>query len=391
MAIYIISFIISCICMKISEKYKKNRGVYLIFLFFALCIPCLIAGLRLYLVGTDTNVYVKPLFRFATNTENYLRFLTLSWQGVNEMKYVDNFEKGFSLLVYVMAKITGNFQLLLFIIHILIILPLYFGLKKFKSLENSKWFAMLVFYLMFFNTSLNAIRQYIGIAWVFWGTSCLLNEEDGKIKFFLSILVACLFHNASILGLVIYLIYLIIGYNKKEKKVVVKMSQYVFSINTFVILFLIIFSILLISNSTLIAKILDFLNLSYYGNYINGNVHFALSSIIEMLPIILLLILCGKKFIKKYDNAYFLIINYLLNYIIAQLSSVNIYAQRIGFIFSIFNIVFFAELVDSFEKKTYKTLFKILLIIYMLIFWYYNFVIEGRGETIPYITYNYMK
>ena len=73
------------------------------------------------------------------------------------------------------------------------------------------------------------------------------------------------------------------------------------------------------------------------------------------------------------------------------MASINIYAPRIGHIFAIFNIVFFPELIGCFDKKSYRTIITTLVIIYMFIFWYYNFVVLGRNETIPYVFYNYMK
>lgn len=391
MAVYIVSFVLSCFLLKISESYKKSKGISAIFVFFAIMVPCLVAGLRLYSIGTDTNGYVKPMFRLAINADNYMRYLKLSWtNAVNRIRYIKDFEMGFSLLVYIIAKCTKNFQILLFVVHILIVVPIYRGLKKFKTLENSYWLSMLIFYLMFFNTSLNLIRQYIGIAIVFWGTSCLLNEENGKLKFFISIVIASLFHMASILGIIFFVMYLMLGYNQKEKKIL-KTTQYIFSLNTVILVLLVIFSIVIINNSSLIAKILSILNLEYYGHYINGKIKFVFSAIIEMVPILFLIMIVGKKFFKKYKNSYFLAINYIINYFIAQLSSINIYAPRIGHIFSIFNIVFFPELIRCFDEKVYRTIITMLLIIYMFIFWYYNFVFLGRNGTIPYVFYNYMK
>lgn len=391
MIVYIVSFCLSCFLLKLSESYKKTKGISMVCTFLAIIIPCLVAGLRLYLIGTDTNGYVKPMFRLAIGAESYPRYLHMSWtNAVNRVRYINDFEMGFSFLVYVIAKIAKNFQILLFVIHMLILVPIYKGIKKFKTLEDSYWFPILIFYLMFFNISLNLIRQYIGIAIVFWGTSCLLNEEKGKIKFFVSILIASLFHIASVLGIVFFVICMMLGYNKKEKKIL-KTTQYIFSLNTLILFILLIFSIVIVNNSSLIAKILSILNLEYYARYIDGKIRFVFSAIIEMLPIIFLLIIVRKKFFKKYKNSYFLTISYIINYFIAQLASINIYAPRIGHIFAIFNIVFFPELIGCFDKKSYRTIITTLVIIYMFIFWYYNFVVLGRNETIPYVFYNYMK
>ena len=104
--------------------------------------------------------------------------------------------------MYVIAKIIGNLQWVLFFIHILIVVPIYLGLRKFKDLDGKLWLCMLVFYFMFYNVSLNIVRQYIAIAILFYGISSLLNDKRGETKFWISLIVALLFHNSSLLGIV---------------------------------------------------------------------------------------------------------------------------------------------------------------------------------------------
>ena len=77
MIVYIVSFCLSCFLLKLSESYKKTKGISMVCTFLAIIIPCLVAGLRLYLIGTDTNGYVKPMFRLAIGEESYKRYLNI--------------------------------------------------------------------------------------------------------------------------------------------------------------------------------------------------------------------------------------------------------------------------------------------------------------------------
>lgn len=60
----------------------------------------------------------------------------------------------------------------LFFIHALILAPIYLGLKRMKK-SYPVYLGMLVFYLLFYNTSLNMMRQWIATFYK-WRTELLL-------------------------------------------------------------------------------------------------------------------------------------------------------------------------------------------------------------------------
>ena len=189
MYIYLICFFTSCLFLMLSEKYNKNKVVHNILVIIALFLPCLLAGMRAETIGTDVQVYLKPIYNCANMAETFSEFLNMK---INLLVVAD-FERGFSSLVYLITKIFGNIQFVFFFVELCIILPIYKGLKKIKSFEDSKiWLSMLVFYLMSYNRTLNVMRQYVCIAIIFYATICLLEDETKwkALKFFALLSIA---------------------------------------------------------------------------------------------------------------------------------------------------------------------------------------------------------
>lgn len=378
MYIYLICFFTSCLFIKLSEKHFKSKLLHIFLVIVGLSIPCLLAGFRADTIGTDVNVYLKPLFECAKYSNDILNFLSMR---VNSTRVVSDFEMGFVLLVYFITKVFGNLQVIFFFIESLIIIPIYKGLKKINLVEkNEIWLGMLIFYLMFFNTSLNLMRQFISIAIVFYGTSCLIgNVKKKTLKFFISIAIAYTFHSSALLGILIYLFYVIINNNKK-----IKLGKYCYSIKKLLLFIVSVLGIFLIANSNVIVDFLGNIGMEYYSRYVNGKVTFLVSSIMKNLPIVLMFIIFGKNFKNKYSNAYFYILIFIYSIIIEQFTTVNVYAARIALIFSMFNIVSLSELSCSYKNKKILITF---LVCYLFTYWYYNFVFIGGSETIPYEAY----
>ena len=60
--IYLICYLSSCAFAYLNFYFRKsNKYVASIFTFFAIFIPCFLAGIRDPQIGTDVNVYVKPV------------------------------------------------------------------------------------------------------------------------------------------------------------------------------------------------------------------------------------------------------------------------------------------------------------------------------------------
>jgi len=303
------------------------------------------------------------------------------WQNWRYL-YVYEYEYGFALLVYFCAKLAGNIYFVQFSVQLLTILPVYFALKK-NNGGFPLWVGMLAYYLMFYNTSLNTMRQCIAVSFCFLA---LQYFRDGNIKkYILFQIVALLFHYSAIVGLVTSaLFYYIYGNPTKREQIVRGDSE----LNIRVLLASVIALVTLFGATTL-TRILTYLGLGRFEGYISGDISYMPNQIITRLPIILLCFWNWKKLEK--NNIYFKFHFAMLicSVILAQFTSVNAQAGRIC---SYFEIFYLELLPKIFSINRYKHSGKIkisaaslLVIGFMMFYWWFFFVYRGTSSTVPYI------
>lgn len=165
---------------KIESKKIKN-----IVMILSILPLFLISALR-YDVGTD---YIKRY------TSDYLNMA----QG----KDISNLEIGFKVINYICLIFTKE-PYLLFVITSFIILTLFFT-TIFKESKN-KLLSMTIFFLGgYFFGSLNLVRQYIAIGFLFVGYRFLLTDNKRKqyIGFITCAILAFLMHSSSIVGFIL--------------------------------------------------------------------------------------------------------------------------------------------------------------------------------------------
>ncbi len=187
MLIYIVALLLIIIMYcKINKRWA---------LFFSFFIFTLIAALRSFKVGVDTEQFY--------NTYQYIGNLSWNFEGIR-----------YELLYCVFVKILYNFsknpQLLLIVSSIFINFSFYLFIKK-----NSKYYflsTLLYVFMNIFFTNMNALREALAIS------ITLLSFEFLKKKkifsYLLFSIIAFLFHKTGVLSLLI----LIIFYLSKFKK-----------------------------------------------------------------------------------------------------------------------------------------------------------------------------
>ena len=384
MLIYIITFIISCSLLKIANQIN-NKILKKTFNILAIIIPCILAGLRNTKVGTDVEVYVQQLFYFAKQSSSYNEFLTCKWWWIYRIKYVADFESAFTLFVYFTQKLTDNIQMVMFGIQVLISVPIYYVLKKIDKTKKNICFAMFIFYFSFFNVGLNTMRQYIAIAFIFYGTACLMYDKKniGTIKFFLNLFIAYFFHNSSIFSILIYFIYTILNFNEK-KEVFIKINNFRIRLKAVIVIGFTLVSIILILNANLFINMFSILGIKDYSGWTSGKITFMASKIIRGFPIIIALIISGKYYVKENKNSYMYIIMFVMSLAFAQFASASTYGERMSYIFQIFNIVLIPKLCNAHPNKNYNIIMKMFFVLYYIFYWYYYFAYGNSGETVPY-------
>lgn len=376
--IYLISFFASCTFFWFSEK-NKNKFIKNLLAIIAILIPCILAALRSNIIGTDVKVYVEPMYNAAKESYNLSSYMTKKWYVIWRYMYVNKFEIGFSLMIYLIEKIGGSLSTVFFVIQLLIVAPIYFGLKRFNK-PYPIYFGMLVFYLMFYNTSLNMMRQWIAMSFLFLALSYLTNKNIKKYGLF--VVVSSLFHtSALIIGGLIMLIYL---YTIK-RKYSIRICSYKLkdSIKPMNLFFYGCLTLLLLN---VIAIILTKIGLSKYSGYIRGDngIHILPKQFLLRLPIMALLIIRWKKIVKEDKLSVFYASMMVLDLLASQLMSINAYAFRIASFFSEYNILSYSALVYAGEKRNkFMRLFYVFA--YIVCYWIYFYVIVGSHKTFPYV------
>lgn len=380
MTVYILCFSLSLLGLYISSRVKNN---YLssITAILALLFPCLLAGLRSLNIGTDLRVYVSPMFKLAILSKNWDNYQSLYWGWSGNYRLVSSIEPAFSLLVYIIAKLTANFQVLLFTIQCLIIFPIYFGFKNLLGQKSKILLAMLFFYFTLYNVTLNAIRQSIGIAFAFLGLSYSLKDNKNLFKTFFYIIIGILFHKSTVISIAIYLLYWVID---NSAFINIRISDFKLNARVLLTILFPIISVIGVLNISKYMSILTYFSLIDYSGYIGKDFDSTIlvSKLITIFPILVVIILMHKD-LEKIENNNFYVVNFSLYFASMLLSTVSDYASRIGYIFQIFNCVYFVLISLSTKRK----LIYLIIVLYVIIYWWYFFVYLGYNQTVPYVLY----
>lgn len=349
-----------------------------IFSLFAILLPCLLAGMRSLSIGTDVEVYVTTLYDAALESANIKEFFGGEYYHAGTLRQVADMDIAFALLVYLTTIITGNLQIVLFLIAALIIIPLYYGLYRIKNIPI--WIGMMTFYLLFYAESLNMMRQFIAISFIFLGTTYLF--ENNIKKFMGCAIVAIFFHISAIISIGIFLVYIILSIDKEfitKKGLVIKIDE------TKIIFFIITFSTLVVFNNEILMNVVETILGDYFVSYVAGNVVFMPNQLIKRLPIFILLIIDWKEYYKKNQYFSFLLIMIWFDFLMGQLYSANTYGGRIGYYFSYYLILLFSIIFPSSENSVKQNWNKLLIIGYMCFYWLFYTYLRNGGETMPYL------
>jgi hypothetical protein len=64
---------------------------------------------------------------------------------------------------------------------------------------------------------------------------------------------------------------------------------------------------------------------------------------------------------------------------------VDVYSFRIGYYFTVYLLLGLPMLYSSIQCPTKRTITTVLLILYLLVYWYYNNILQLRHQTYPYV------
>lgn len=193
MVIYLITFIISLFLIMCTEKYKLHSGTKKVFVFIALLLPALLAGLRSYEIGSDTSGYGTYWFEQATRFNNWLDFI----------KYAKGYsiDYGYATLNYLASRLGNDAHIFFFLLCFLELSLLYYTAKRYSK-NGTVALTFLFYYFMYYNDSLNNMRQFPAVLIIVYAYRFI--EESKLLPFVGCVVLASTFHVTAIFAVVLY-------------------------------------------------------------------------------------------------------------------------------------------------------------------------------------------
>ena len=372
MTIYIGVFAISTLLFKLADSVKKEQRIYIDAV--ALILLCLLAGFRAESIGTDTRGYVQPMIKSAISSDSIIDFFRHTWIVDYIKKSVSDYEIGFSLVVFLVSTIFKSVVMTQFVLELLIVLPIYFALRIKEDVPI--WFGMFVFMMLFYNGSMNLVRQSIAMAFMLLAVTYWMKNDKKKCLLFL--ICGIFFHTSAILGIMIIFFYEFVG---RERNVGIKTSSKMVNINYINMSIVIGVGIIALIGIQFAIMIMEQFGFYKYVGYILGNIEFMPNQVINILPPTVMLLLSLKYFKNHQKEWAFYLVMTAYVIIAGQFTSVNPYGGRIRLYFMIFAI-FAYPLICKYSK--YKRISKIIMILYLIFYWWFYYVLTKSAETVPY-------
>lgn len=327
--------------MRVNKKY--------VFIFYFFCMFILLGGIR-YQVGTDWEQY----YNYFVVNNRYIDFF-------NEIDYT--YEAGYRLLNYIVKNVSDSFNVFLLIFTSIICFLKY---KSILSYTKLPLIVLLLNYAYFLGDIFN-IRQSLGVAITIYSVRFVL--EKNLLKFILTIIIATLFHRTAIVFLLAYWLY----YKEFSNRTLFLLL----TISCFIGFSGVIGS--LITNLTGIDNIYVDKLLTYgedssisYSDVDNDQKMFF--SFGKKIVLLIPFWFFRKKMKEKYEcyNGFF---NYFfMANIIAVLFSISIpeVSFRLVVFYNFFEIFIIASFVNLYNKLYLKIFIWLLIVLYSLIYFYYN-------------------
>lgn len=327
---YIVVFIISIGFFALSDRVKFTQRKPVVFV--AVMILCLLAGLRAESIGTDTKVYLVPVFEAAKKCHSIGEYLNSSFHAFTwTTNYVKDLEPLFPSLVLIVTKITGSLYCVQTVLELCAILPLYVAVRKDKN--TSLWMAMFVFCMAFYNPSMNMMRQSIAMSFGVLGFEYWRNETP-------RMLIAI---GIGLAGMLL------------ASAIVLALSSFGFG---------------------------------QYLSYVTGKLSFMPNQLLIRVPQIVLII-WSYRYLKdqRGDISFFLVMQvYVVLFL--QFTSVSGYGGRIALYFAIFDVIVIPWAMGALKPVKSGIIIRSAIILYYMFYWWFYFVYSGTHQTVPYIFMN---
>ncbi|MBR6041239.1 MAG: EpsG family protein [Paludibacteraceae bacterium] len=356
MIIYIFVFIISIFFVFLAEKSINNKLLFVFFSLVSILVPSLIAGLRDETVGTDIEIYIQEV--------------------LSNLQYGIIFDSATELTVAFVVFIGYYFSHTLFgvlfslsFFSISVVYVAIFLLRKYVKM----YYAMFIYLFLFYNESLNIMRQHVALSLSFLLLSLIIR------KYYKTAIPICVLmlmsHNTAFFVLfpISVFCYLV------HKKGVVDKCYYL----SFVVLVLLIVGIDLFINISVSIGLITEKYLMYLSSEEERESGLPLSTL--FLPVLCFVVFNfpRKNNMKRsvLSNTY-LFFSYAI--IVSRFASlITFWAARMGLYFNIFNVLLLPSMI-LYKHRSYRFYYRIILTGLVVFNWYWSIVVNNNNGTVPY-------
>jgi hypothetical protein len=358
--ISIVFYLIICLALVFFGRNVDNNRKEKFFLWMIILTLTFVSGLRHQSVGIDTQGYIDIISKL---------------RGGYIPKISNVNEQGFLVLSYILVNVSKGYTLALlafaFITNALIIFRLY----DYKDKISLTW-AIFIYYMIFYFTSFNTIRQWLAMAIVFFATKYIGKNTVSNIIYISLVVLAISMHTTAVFAIFFLPLYYLALPSNNRRHVMIKICMIIVAI---------------FIGSAVYTTIIN-----RYSSYISSSIYGDMSAI----NIVLLLFLC---FIILYDNDWKITIQrpgtdlsaismtrikfetfaFFIGIVLTLMVFFTRYADRVGQYFLLFEVVVFPYYINKKRTRLITITFVVLLCVYLR---FSSFLSSGYGE-IPYVPF----
>lgn len=361
MLLYLVVFAFSvCFFYYATTLDSPKQCWFLIIL--AILPVAFVAGVRDDCIGTDVLVYGKDVFLDALAGSKYADF---------DLEWMIRMEPGYLLLNFVVSRFTNDYHVFFALLMAVQMAFVMAALLRFKG-KFSLWVPLLIYYLLYYNVSLNQMRQSLACAVVLYAFTFVIEKKIIPFLFFIAL--ASSFHISAVVAVVLYPVY---HYVVKRKSIL------------FIVLLLAAGVAIALLAQNFIDMVLSFVGLDdKYAHYFKDSMHgFFITRFLIMLPIPIVYLYCWKWLKERGGVAYFIFFSLCVSVVATQARELigNDAERMISYfsLFQIFAIPWLAEVLNGVKKKMMVAA----SLVYYAFYWYYMFIYNAFHETYPYTSY----
>ena len=199
--IYIIVFLFTTFFTYVAQRTVSQKVFFYFFSALAVLFPAMLAGFRDSGIGTDTLIYVDHVWAKILLVPAWDDFMySYSNKDFQDIEFL------YLLLNWLVSQVSTDVHSIYFAANLVVI---YFVYRA--AYDNRKkcdmWLVMLLFLLLYYNASLNLVRQSIALSMSIYAYKYIEREKWVKVAIWSYFVL--LAHNTGVFFTFLWLIYLI--------------------------------------------------------------------------------------------------------------------------------------------------------------------------------------